>query len=195
MIPKINIEYNKFLDPIFTAWIRSHDEWKDWIPPTKEIVDNRVDVLTNAWIKYEKKVLNAISDVTGLQYKRNEIDVYIVSGNLRTFSRPIVMKSGYSPDFFVNVLIHELIHCIYSDNKKLIGKALHYPHENHNVSVHVYLNAILKYIFIDVLNEPERLHLDISKVSKSKLGYDIAWDIVEKSNYKALIEEFKSKIK
>jgi len=194
MMPKISIRHNKFLDPIFVGWIKAQPQWKDWKRPSDELIKSQISMYNEEWDKYGERILRGICEATGLNFKRNQIDVYVVSGSLRPFSRPIVIKSGYEPDYFVNVLTHELIHCLYSDNDEEVNKPLHYPHENHTVSVHVYLNAILKYIYIDVLGEPERYELDKKMVADSKLGYNIAWDIVDKIGHLKLIEDFKEKM-
>ena len=191
MIPKIIIKFNKFLDPIFTEWIQSKSEYKDWTPPTKIELDDQILMYKREWDIYGEKILKAVCNITGLDFKRNQIDVHIVSGNPRPFSNPIVMKSRYDAMDFINTLTHELIHCLFQDNKETIGDKPRYPHENEIVKSHVIVHAILKYIYLDILNEPERLEKNIDNCSGSKHGYDIAWDIVEKGDYKELISRLK----
>ncbi len=122
-MPKILIEYNRFLDPIFIAFIQSQPQWKDWKPAPLEEVLEKVEEYKNEWEKYGPKILNALCEVTSLSFNREVIDVYIVSGNPRQFSNPVVIKSGFSPSEFVDVLTHELIHRLFVLNnlkKKVI---------------------------------------------------------------------------
>lgn len=196
-LPKITIKYNRFLDPIFIGWIQSQEKYKDWIPPDKEEVLKNIQNYNALWNKYSEQVLLAMTEITGLHFKRNLIPVYIVSGNPRGFSDPIVLKSRYTDIEFINYLTHELIHCLYVDNCARVNDAIPYdaPNLNDTAKDHVYLHAILKYIFLDILKEPGRLVVAIDNCNKSKGGYELAWQIVENGNYLELINGFKSKIK
>jgi len=197
MIPKIKIAYNRFLDPIFLGYIKGLEKHKDWVPPTKEEVIKRVKNYKALWAKYEAKVLPAMVEIFGHDFKRNQIDVHIVSGNPRGFSTPVVLKSGYSDVDFINCLIHELIHCLFADNcnntedgKCTCVKHV-YPHENKTVENHVFLHAMLQKIYLDVLNEPERMEAELAFTKNSKYGYDIAWKIVEEKGYQNIIDAYK----
>lgn len=192
---KINIQYNRFLDPIFVAYIRSREGYKRWKQPTIVEVKRNIRMYKKEWDKYGDKILTGIQKVTGLKFKRHEIDVYVVSGNPRSFSRPIVMKSTYTKVDFLNVLTHELIHCLYSDNCKTLGDAASINHDNPVVKNHVILHSILKHVYLNVLKEPRRLKADIKFCSGSKYGYDIAWDLVQKGDYREIIKEFKKKVR
>lgn len=196
-IPKITIKYNRFLDPIFIGWIKSQEIYKDWKVPEKSIVLENIKNYNVLWDKYGVKILEAITTITDLSFSRTLIPVYIVSGNPRGFSDPVILKSGYDDIDFVNYLSHELIHCLFVDNYKIVNDAIPYkaPGLNTTAEDHVYLHAILKFIYLDVLNEPERLTKNISNSSLFKGGYELAWDVVEKNNYRELINEFKRKIK
>ena len=59
----------------------------------------------------------------------------------------------------------------------------------------LYLQAILKHLYLDILKEPERMASEIETTNKNKNGYELAWQIVETGNYLNLIAEFKTKIK
>ncbi len=195
MIPIISIKYNKFLDPIFIAYIKSLSKYKDWEVPAKEIIDAQVIMYKREWEKYGGKILEGMCQTTGLNFKRNWIDVFVVSGNPRPFSRPLVLKSRYSGTEFINFLTHELIHCLFADYDDVKGFNPAYPHENVTVSKHVIIHAILKYVLLDVLDKPEYLAADIANCTKyPELGYHEAWNIVEKVGYMKIIEDFKENV-
>lgn len=192
--PKISIQYNKFLDPIFIGYIQAQPQWKEWIPPSREVVQSNIKAYRKEWEKYGAKVVAAMQEVTGLAFSRTEIDVHIVSGNPRPFSSPLVLKSTYTAIDFVNMLTHELIHCLFRDNEVALKNRHRFPHENEVVQNHIILHAVLKYIYLDILKEPARLAADIEFTKNSKLGYDVAWKIVEEGDYREFISYLHSKV-
>lgn len=197
--PKIKINYNRFLDPIFTFYCQNNPElknrgWNDWKVPTPEELDKRIQGYKTEWQKTERTLIDALYKITSLRFKRNIIDVHIVSGNPRQFSRPIVIKSGFKPEEFVDNLLHELIHVLFSDNKKdPYPKALNdlFPNENQSVKNHVVLHAILKHMYINILKDENRLkrNLEVSK-NHSMNDYSRAWEIVDTVGYEKILEMF-----
>ncbi|MEK9182300.1 MAG: hypothetical protein AAB781_01775 [Patescibacteria group bacterium] len=196
-LPKIRIKYNRFLDPIFKAYIKSNPKWKDWVEPTETEVKERVKKYKEEWTKYEKKILEGICEVLNLNFSQNIIDVHIVSGNDRQFSNPIVIKSGFELDEFIESITHELIHRLFSDNIQNVvaGKIFleMFPNENELIRNHIITHSVLKFIYLDLLKDKEKLEINIEKSSKSSFPeYKRAWEIVEEMGYKELIAEFKN---
>ena len=192
--PKINIIYGKFLDPVFKGWFSSQPNFKDRVIPEKDFVDKQILMYKEQWGLYGDKILKTLCEVTGLNFKRNIIDVYVVSDVYRPFSRPLVITSKYKKDSFISYLTHELIHCLFSDNE-LKGKG-DYSHPNKEVSKHVVVHALIEYILSEVLGLPEYIQVDKDNCSKfPELGYKEAWEIVEREGYMNLIEGFKLRIK
>lgn len=203
-VPRIIIKYGKVLDPIFIFYCQNSPDlkargWNDWTPPTQEEVFKRIEDYKKEWSKYEAKILKGICDVLNLEFKRNVIDVYIVSGNPRQLSAPIVIKSSFSPDEFVNSLAHELIHALFQDNGSRIPISIFdemFPEETNSVKSHVVLHSILKYIYLDILKDAKRLDRNIESSRKHNTNdYSRAWEIVEKERYLEVIKKFKGKIK
>ena len=89
--PKIIIKYNRFLDPIFIGYIKSLPQWKDWQIPSQEKIVERVKKYRERWKECEERFLLGLCEITNLEFYRNVIDVHIVSGNPRQFSRPIII--------------------------------------------------------------------------------------------------------
>jgi hypothetical protein len=200
--PKIVIKYGKLLDPIFIFYCRNNPDlkvrgWNDWIPPTQEEVFKRIENYKKEWSKYEEKIVKEMCDVLNLKFKRNII-VYIVSGNSRQLSSPIVIKSGFNPDEFVDSLTHELIHTLFEDNGTKIPISIleeMFPGETSTIRNHVVVHSVLKYIYLDILKDEKKLEMNIENSRKhSTNDYFHAWEIVEKEGYMEIIKRFKKKI-
>lgn len=186
--PKISIKYNKFLDPIFQGWITAQPQWADWkCPPIKEVQD-RIKAYNDEWAKVGPKVMKGLYLATGLKFKRNTIDIHIVSGNPRPFSSPIVIKSRYTPQEFVNVLTHELIHVLCSDNDDVIPSA-NYRHMfnegNDTIDEHIAIFAIMNFIFEDMV-------CDTSYITEESGDYKKAFDIAKERGWKEILENIKN---
>ncbi len=200
-LPEIIIKYNRFLDPIFIFYCQNNPDlksrgWNDWSPPPIDEVLRKVDLYEKEWKKNEELILSSIVNITGLSFHRNAIEVHIVSGNPRQFSYPVVIKSGFQPSEFVDVLTHELIHRLLTVNSLKWTDIVdqEYLTENDLVKNHILLHAILKYIFLDVLKEPKKLDLNLERSRGHGLNdYTRAWEIVDKEGYKKIIERFKSR--
>ena len=195
-LPKIRIKYNRFLDPIFKAYIKSNPKWKDWVEPTEVEVKERVKKYKEEWFKYEKKILEGVCEILDLNFSQNIIDVHIVSGNDRQFSNPVVIKSGFKPDEFIRSITHELIHRLFSDNlQNVVTSKIFlemFPDKNELVRNHIITHAVLKFAYLDILENSEMVNKDTEMSSKSSFPeYKQAWDIVEERGYKELIAEFK----
>jgi len=189
MKPVITIKYNRFLDPIFIAYIQAQEKWKDWTPPSKEDVLNKIKIYNEEWKKYEDIVLNFFKNCYHLEFQQNLIEVYVVSGNPRPFSNPLVLKSGYSPQEFINILTHELTHKLFTQNK--VGRLEKYNNESELTQNHIVLFAGLKDLYLNVLKEPERLIIDLeSAKNHSTPDYSKAWEIVLRDTYADITERF-----
>ncbi|CAN5641792.1 hypothetical protein BH23PAT2_BH23PAT2_07320 [soil metagenome] len=165
--------------------------------------DEEYEEITNAyrdaWRPFEKKILSGMRDVIGLQFRQNIIDVYIAPW-FNAFSDPMIIGVRSEPDAFVDILTHELLHRLLTDNttvphntrfftewKKLYGKQ-----HSFNATVHIPVHAVHKAIYIDILKAPERLKRDVAFVKKyDAKDYLKAWDYVEKKGYKEIITELK----
>ena len=198
-IPHIQIKYNQFLDPIFIQYCKSAKGWDNWIPPTKEIILHKVDLYKKEWKKNETKILTALYKVTGLTFTRNFLDIHIVSGNPRAFSRPIVIHALFKPQFFVSILLHELIHELWTENIDKVYPTIFkemFPNEESITQSHVVLDAILEYIYTDIVKDKNVLQREKERAQEARTsGYVRAWEIVEELGYRDIINSFVSKLK
>lgn len=201
-LPKIIIKYGKLLDPIFIFYCKNNPDlksrgWNEWTPPSQDSVLKRINEYKQEWVKSGDKRLSGICDIMGFKFRRNVIDVYIISGISRQLSDPIVIKSGFTPDEFVDTLTHELIHKLFEDNVKKFPIAIlkeMFPNETETTRNHVITYSVLKYIYLDVLKDQSRLERNKEKSRKhSTNDYIRAWEIIEKEGYLNLIDSIKRK--
>lgn len=203
-LPKIIIEYSKLLDPIFTFYCQNNPElkkgWGDWAPLSPEKLDENVKLFRQAWHKDGERMLRGVCDVLKLDFYRNVIPVYVVSGNPRPFGDPIIIRADFMRhDSFIDVLVHELIHVLFMDNQKKVPWSIFmemFPNESPSTQNHIIVHAALKYVYLEVLKDSERLQRDISRSGKHRNSdYTRAWEIVEEQGYRELIVPFIKKYK
>lgn len=194
MNPKIRIGYGWHLDGFFRRFIELNPEIKKKSYPSREEVEAKIKDYKDAWEKIENKVLTAISEILKLKFYQKVIDVYIV-GSSRSFSDPMIISSHFLADEFCDVLVHELIHRILTDNTKhadiaSIWKNM-FPKEPRLVRNHVLVHATHEYIYREILKDDTRLKRDISNANDFP-EYKRSWDIVEEKGYQQVIERFKN---
>ena len=164
-----------------------------------EYIAKKVAEYTEAWSGHGNKILMAMCDVMGVEFTQNIIDAYVAPfGN--SFSDPLVLSTKYSPDRFVDVLTHELTHRLLTDNTALYQKrdlklrphwqALFGDEHSFVTLVHIPVHAMLEYIFVDVLGEPERVVRD-KEVCRKFEPYDLAWQYVDTHGYRDILQKLK----
>lgn len=202
--PQIIIEYSKFLDPIFTFYCQNNPDlkkgWDGWVPLPAEKLGENVKLFNQNWEKDGKRILQSVCNVLKLDFYRNIIPVYVVNGSPRPLGNPVIIRADFArPESFIDVLVHELIHILFMDNIKKVPWSIFvemFPNENPETQNHVIVHSVLKYVYLDILNDPERLQRDINRSSKHRNhDYARAWEIVEERDYKELISQFVKKYK
>lgn len=197
MLPEVRIEYAWLLsdhasEGLNKLWgdgtsLRSYDEYV--------AVAKRYET---AWKPYEQKILQGMCDLFGLQFYQNTIDVHIAPW-FHAFSSPMVLGVKFTNERFVDVLTHEILHRLLTDNtshrmdgQNLINDWAEIVGHDHakNTLIHIPVHAGLKAIFLDVLNEPERLERDIVLCEKYE-AYKKAWEYVESHDYRKIIQDLK----
>ncbi|MBP7820743.1 hypothetical protein KA025_00255 [Candidatus Saccharibacteria bacterium] len=146
-----------------------------------------------AWSEKSEKILTGMHSIYGLQFYKPVIDVTLATGFIPK-SKPLIINFKYEPDEFVDVLSHELLHNIFTDNQyiqhgsnknnllllwnEIIGKQ-----DDRSVLIHIFVHSGLKAIYLDILNEPYRLERDIEQCQQLPIAYRKAWDFVENNDY------------
>lgn len=147
------------------------------------------------WRHHESKILTGMCTLFDLTFYKPIIDVYL-SPWVPTISAPILISLRAEPDEFVDILAHELIHALITDNTRYPGDAIGpildqlYPSFDRVTKDHVLVYAGLKHIYLTVLQEPRRLDRDIA-YCHSEISHMAAWDYVNERDHLTVIDEFK----
>jgi len=199
--PEIRIRYNQlFTDqisrPLNELW--GEDESSMLGPEGCEKI---AESYRNAWQPYEKKIIKAMGNTLGLSFRQNIIDVHIAPW-MHAFSDPMMVGIIFKPDRFVEILTHEMLHRLLTDNNessydteytdewaKLFGSE-----HSWNTLVHIPVHAVFQAIFDNKLQEPERTKHD-KKICERLPDYNAAWKYVEKAGYKEIIEKLRESYK
>lgn len=169
----------------------------------KDYINTKVDEYQQAWKDRGDIILRAMCEVLDLEFNQNIIDAYVLPfGN--SFSDPMVISTKYSPERFVDVFTHELAHRLLTDNNKIdlnkgdkllpYWKELFGDEHSFVTLVHIPVHALLEYIFMDILEEPERLRVDMES-RKQSVEYDLAWQYVKAHGYKRIIKQLREQYK
>lgn len=195
MLPKVVFKY---------SWIYDQT-WKEGLIgkkikkyPSSEKLLGYIKKIEKLWRKDERKILREVAKITHLKWQSEFIGCYVV-GRCRPFSFPLTMPIYEKhPDRFIDVLTHELIHNILTENLKKTKKAQKYidkkyRKESIKTKNHIFLHAFHAYIY-DKFFDEKRLKQEI-KFINSNPDYKKSWQIVQKEGYQSLINEFVKRIK
>lgn len=163
-------------------------------------MEKRVSDYQKAWKPFEQKVLLGMTELLGLSFRQNIIDVHIAPW-FKAFSDPLIIGVSQEPDVFVDILTHELLHRLLTDNTTIPYETELLPEwqklfgEDHTFGalVHIPVHAVHKAIYLDVLNDSSRLDRDIAiNKTRNATDYIAAWEYVEKHGYKQIIKKLRS---
>lgn len=196
--PKLHFRYAPALDRY--CRLLSESVWKEKylqvlgdVPyPTEDFLRSLSSEREKIWAAKGQQIISGLVDMLGLQFAELEIPVYAV-GFGRAHSDPLVVPSNFNEFELVNVATHELIHRLLSFNTQGFNEDVSSPKlfsdKPSSVAVHVVVHALLQFVYLDILQEPQRLDLDKEKSSGE---YKEAWDIVDAEGYKQIIEKVKA---
>lgn len=188
MTTVINIKRGKLLEPYFQAYVLQR--YPDYQFPPEDEISEKIKIFKAEFVKSGEEFLNFLSDTTGLSFKRNIIDCYIVSATTRDMSAPLIIRSRWSAEEFMDVIMHELIHALFSDNK--IEKIENKWNTSESTINHVMVFSLLKKFYLEVLKSEDRLKNIVSKSGPdNNVDYYNAWQIVDEVGFENIIQEIK----
>jgi len=117
-IPKIIFKYSWIYDQNWREWIKIYRKKIKRYHSIKQ-VQNYIKKAEKMWRKNEKKILTELSNITKLKWKSKFIYCYVV-GRCIPFSDPLTLPvCKKHPDYFVDILVHELIHRLFAEEGNL----------------------------------------------------------------------------
>lgn len=199
-LPKIKFVYSLAYDDVL----------KELNQPPKtrnfsyQAMQGYADQVGTLWRKQEKAILQELSKITRLPWKEKEIPCYVVTW-IMAFSEPLTIAVWRSKDYFLDILTHELIHRLFTQegNAKRADRIWKYffrkyRHEPLSVRIHIPTIAIHEYIFLKLFNEKrlQRMYAiaQDGKEGKAEVEYKRAWNIVRKEGYQNIIKQFVDRI-
>ncbi len=171
----------------------------------EEFVNSFIKRIEPVWRKIEQNIFDYCEEITGLKWKKEKIPVYVIKiSSIMPISDPLTIpiqfQSGkdiflLSPERFIDMMIHELIHNLLIQNDKEIGDYFgfileKYKKEKFDTTIHLLVHAIHKKIFLKYFDE-ERLNNEI-KMSSFYPDYKRSWEIVNEKGEDSIIREFKN---
>lgn len=146
------------------------------------------------WLPYEKNILTAMQEATGLTFKQNVINVY-VAPFFYAFSEPLVLGVQFdSREKLVCNLTHELIHRLLMDNTTHDDSRTYdewtslFGERSPTELVHIPVHAIMHEIFIDKIGEPEFLTQEVLDEG----DYRASWQYVQQHTYMKITKDLRN---
>ena len=173
---KINFEYSIPYDRMLT--IMSMNEYSE---KQKDEIKDYIFNLENSWKKQEKKILKEIEKVAGLRFKA-DVTCYVVREmSDLAISHPLTLRIEKNLERASIVLMHELIHVLFVQNKKseklLEYLTKKYPGKYLHFKVHIPLFLVQRKVIENLYGKAY-----FSKVLRQELkleeGY--IWETVNK---------------
>jgi hypothetical protein len=179
-----------------------------WAKDGKELMSHqqinaKVSSYEKAWGPYEKRIVQGMCKILDLEFRQNIIDVYIAPW-MKGFSDPMVIGVTLKPDEFVDVLTHELLHRLLTDNTTVPYSAdlmkewtkLFGDEHSTNTLLHIPVHAAHKAIYLGVLREPQRFERDRAKdLDLNAKDYVKSWEYVERHGYEQILAKLKDSYK
>lgn len=151
------------------------------------------------WRPHNDAILSGLHQITGLKFNQNIIDVHVAPW-FYAISNPMVIGVIFkTQDELVNVVTHELIHRLLTDNTSTeydFDFIKHWKQKfgdehSHITLTHIPVHAIMQKLYTKVLNRPDLVPLDKSIVAKNP-DYVAAWEYVEQEGSEKIIAILKT---
>lgn len=194
-IPQIRFEYAWLLADAASQVL--NEKWGDGTPlQSYDYYTGIARKYAEWWEPIGDSILEGLCTITNLQFRQTIIDIHVAPW-FYAFSSPMVIGVIFKDqDSLVNIVTHEIIHRLLIDNtsyeygydfaamwRSMFGKDL-----TKNALVHVPVHAIMKKLYIDVLDRPDLVELD-KKTVADQPDYVAAWEYVDSVGYEEIIQK------
>jgi hypothetical protein len=194
---KIIFKYSWIYDDQFRQGYKSVKSKPGFKYPSKDTIIKFKNELEALWKKDGAKILEELSNVTGLKWKEDKITCYIV-GFAMPFSDPLTIPVYKDFEDAFDTLTHELVHQLFIQNEERGNDYWKYINENYkklpfNTRIHIPVHAIHEAIFMTFFGK-ERLGKEIQLMSAYE-EYKKSWETVKTEGYKNIIKELRVRFK
>jgi len=199
-LPKVRIDYAWLLSD--AASVHLNEKLGDGTPlRSYEYYCDIAKKYSEWWEPEGEKILQALCEITGLEFYQNTIDVHVAPW-FYAFSSPMALGVVFKEkDVLVNVLTHEIIHRLLTDNKSYdyghdyvkLWRSMFGDGVTKNTLVHIPVHAVMKKLYVDYLKRPDLVALDKKSVAEYP-DYAAAWEYVDEHGHEEIIAKLREDI-
>ena len=190
ILPKLDFFYSYVYDSTLAGL-----SGKKYSNKAQAEAEEHIKAVRKEFSKYSARVLKDISNISGLKWQKNFIDVYISKYAPYSLSVPLTIKIYKDAKVSTAILVHELVHNIIFQNKKrVLYKKLFedFVDESITTKYHIIEGAILyklnKMLFFEGLGG--FFEYDNWKSGKAGKGYNMAISIVIEKGPEDIIKRY-----
>lgn len=193
-LPEVRFKYGWLVAD--AASVTLNEKWGDGTPlKSVEEYEAIARQYQDWWLTVGDTILRAMMDTLQLEFRQNTLDVYVVPW-FYAISDPLIVGPTFkSQDEVINLLTHELVHRLVTDNTKAeYGENMIedwrtlFGDLTFNTLTHVPVYAVIKKIYLEVLERPDLLQKEAQSIGEDK-EYAEAWAYVEQQGYQTVIDK------
>ena len=173
-LPEVRFKYGWLIAD--AASVTLNEKWGDGTPlKSVEEYEAIARQYQEWWLPVGDTILRAMMDTLQLEFRQNTLDVYVVPW-FYAISDPLIVGPTFkSQDEVINLLTHELVHRLVTDNTKaeygenmiedwrtLFGDLAF------NTLTHVPVYAVIKKIYLEVLERPDLLQQEAQSIGEDQ---------------------------
>ena len=140
--------------PIYDNLLTDMSKKKFSVEQMKEMEFYREE-LEATWKKEESKIINSIEKISKLEFKGNKQCFLVYNMKYAAISNPLTIKREPYLTRAKTILIHEVIHTLFEDNKEKLQKIIEktYPDESIEFRIHVPVLLITKKVIEEIYGD------------------------------------------
>ena len=140
-IPRVNFVYSYIYDSTLSSLMKKRYEYS-----RRKAAMSYIKRLDKAFGRHSAKALAGMSEVSGLKWRKDQIEAYVVKYAPYSFSIPLTLRMYRGMDLCVAILVHELVHNLVQQNSDRIRYRKlfkDYRRESANTQFHIIEGSIL----------------------------------------------------
>lgn len=192
VLPKITFVFSSVYDEHFRDFIRLKFPQFFDAYPSREEIDCHIEKVEKVWREIGEDVLSEMTFASNMSWDTELIPCYVV-GNCVPFSDPLTIKVYKNPDRFIDTLVHELIHQLFTQKcnhhkMRSFYERIEGDHgaEATKTRIHIPVHALHTHLYLKLFTR-EKLDKDI-ETSSQNIEYKRAWEIVNADGYENIIK-------